>query len=60
MMDKYGVGQDPYCYPDSVVLKNLLAITDEQELSDAEVALTEIRVFQFVPQFDALDFAYLC
>ncbi len=60
MIDKYGVGQDPYCYPGSTVLKNLLAIHDEQQLSDAEVALSEQRMLQFVPQFDALDFAYLC
>lgn len=32
MVDKYGVGQDPYCYPGSVVLRNLLNIRNEEQL----------------------------
>lgn len=34
--DKYGIGPDSYCYPESAVLRNLLGIEDEHELADAE------------------------
>lgn len=44
MVDKYGVGQDPYCYPGSVVLRNLLNIRDEEQLQKAERELSEIAV----------------
>lgn len=44
MLDKYGVGQDPYCYPDSGVLRNLLDIHDEEQLDEAERELSEIAV----------------
>ncbi|BAO62167.1 putative adenosine monophosphate-protein transferase Fic [Pseudomonas protegens] len=36
MSDKYGVGQDPYCYPNSVVLRNKLGIRNDLSLSTAE------------------------
>ena len=32
MLDKYGVGQDPYCYPGSSVLRNRLDLLDEARL----------------------------
>lgn len=41
-MDKYGVGQDSYCYPDSEVLKNRLNIEDDDALSEAEREITEL------------------
>lgn len=41
-MDKYGVGQDSYCYPDSDVLKNLLDIEDDEALSEAEREITAL------------------
>lgn len=44
MVDKYGVGQDPYCYPGSVVLRNLLNIRNEEQLQKAERELSEIAV----------------
>ncbi|WP_223514648.1 Fic/DOC family protein [Pseudomonas sp. GL-B-19] len=47
MVDKYGVGQDPYCYPDSGVLRNLLNIQDEELLHKAERELSEIAVSNF-------------
>jgi cell filamentation protein len=47
MMDKYGVGQDPYCYSDSDVLRNLLNIQDEAQLQKAERELSEIAVSHF-------------
>mgnify|MGYP003921427057 FL=1 len=46
-MDKYGVGQDPYCYPGSDVLRNLLNIHDEEQLHKAERELSEIAVSKF-------------
>ncbi|OCR23039.1 cell division protein Fic [Pseudomonas syringae] len=50
MLDKYGVGQDPYCYPGTSVLRNLLDLTDDQTLSEAERALSEVAA-------DAIEFA---
>jgi cell filamentation protein len=47
MVDKYGVGQDPYCYPDSDVLRNLLNIHDEEQLQKAERELSEIAADKF-------------
>jgi cell filamentation protein len=47
MVDKYGVGQDPYCYPDSDVLRNLLNIHDEEQLQRAERELSEIAADKF-------------
>lgn len=55
MVDKYGVDQDPYCYPDSDVLRNLLNIHDEEQLQKAEVELSEIAISKFrliPPPFD--------
>lgn len=40
--DKYGVGQDPYCYPGSSTLINLLGLRDEALLSQAERDLSSI------------------
>ncbi|MDH4872174.1 putative adenosine monophosphate-protein transferase Fic [Pseudomonas sp. BN515] len=42
MRDKYGADQDPYCYPGSLVLRNLLDIRDEPTLDEAERALSEV------------------
>ena len=39
-MDKYGVGQDAYCYPDSDVLINRLNIEAAEPLADAEREIT--------------------
>jgi putative exporter of polyketide antibiotics len=47
MTDKYGVGQDPYCYPHSDVLRNLLDIHSEEELQKAERELSEIAISRF-------------
>jgi len=43
MHDKYGVNNDPYCYPDSSVLINLLNITDQNILDEAEIEITAER-----------------
>lgn len=42
MIDKYGAGQDPYCYCDSHILKNLLNIRDESTLQEAELDLSSL------------------
>jgi cell filamentation protein len=42
MVDKYGVGQDPYCLPGTSVLRNRLNITDEKTLAHAERDLSEV------------------
>lgn len=42
MLDKYGTGQDPYCFPGTSILRNLQGLHDEQSLAEAERALTEI------------------
>lgn len=42
MPDKYGVGEDAYCYPGSAVLRNKLDIRDEPTLSEAEQQLSAI------------------
>ena len=43
MRDKYGVGQDPYCYPDTDVLVNKLNIRNEETLAAAEIEFTTLR-----------------
>ena len=43
MRDKYGVGDDPYCYPGSNTLINLLNITDQLLLDEAEIDFTTER-----------------
>ena len=40
---KYGVGQDPYCYPNSDVLVNKLNIRDEDALAAAEIEFSTLR-----------------
>ncbi|MFJ4086275.1 putative adenosine monophosphate-protein transferase Fic [Pseudomonas psychrophila] len=42
MSDKYGVGQDSYCYPGSTVLRNKLDIRDDSTLNDAEQQLSAV------------------
>ena len=51
MIDKYGTEQDPYCYPNSQVLKNLLDIKDENTLEKAERVLNyHFQAMNFVIQ----------
>ncbi|MBX8475765.1 putative adenosine monophosphate-protein transferase Fic [Pseudomonas capsici] len=50
MIDKYGTGQDPYCYPGTSVLRNLLGLTNDHLLAEAERALSEVAA-------SAIDFA---
>ncbi|MDF0731481.1 putative adenosine monophosphate-protein transferase Fic [Pseudomonas entomophila] len=45
-MDKYGVGQDAYCYPGTTVLTNRLNIHDDTELFNAERDFSELAASQ--------------
>jgi len=45
-LDKYGTGNDPYCYRDSEVLCNVLNIQNSAELEEAEQALTALAALQ--------------
>jgi cell filamentation protein len=59
MVDKYGTEQDPYCYPGSQVLRNLLGIRDDDILEDAERELTEIAVRNLEFSEPPYNYAYL-
>jgi cell filamentation protein len=50
MVDKYGVGQDPYCLPGTGTLRNRLDLTDDKTLAQAERDLSEVAA-------QSLDFA---
>ncbi|MCY0853893.1 hypothetical protein [Cupriavidus sp. D39] len=45
-MDKYGTGQDPYCYPETHILRNRLGIQNDALLAQAERDLSEIAASQ--------------
>lgn len=51
MPDKYGVGEDAYCYPGSTVLRNKLDIRDDPTLGEAEQQLSAIAAsnVEFTP-----------
>lgn len=59
MPDKYGVGEDAYCYPGSTVLRNKLDIRDETTLSEAEQQLTAIAADNVEFNPPPYDLAYL-
>ena len=59
MTDKYGVGQDPYCYPGTGILKNLLGINDEMQLRRAEMELTNSALQRVKFKLPPYDFHYL-
>jgi len=50
MLDKYGTGQDPYCYPGTTILRNHLSLTNDDILAEAERALSEVAA-------DSIEFA---
>ncbi len=43
-MDKYDIGNDPYCYPNTAILKNKLKINDEKVFEEAERNITAISI----------------
>lgn len=57
MPDKYGVGDDPYCYPGTDVLRNRLNLTDACELEQVEAEITALRAQALEPQFERFDAA---
>lgn len=59
MLDKYGAGQDPYCYSGTAVLRNHLDLTDDRILAEAERALSEVAAesIEFAPP--PYDLSYL-
>ena len=54
-MDKYGTGQDPYCYPETHILRNRLGIQDDALLAQAERDLSEIAASQIDYSFALID-----
>ena len=60
MVDKYGVGQDPYTYNDSTILINKFNIRDEGILEEAEKEFTLIAAMDIEFQSPPYDFRYLC
>lgn len=58
-MDKYGTGQDPYCYPGSSTLRNRLHLQDDVLLVQAERDLSEIAVDQIDFSLPPYDLSYL-
>lgn len=48
-MPTYDAIEDPYCYPGTTVLKNLLDIRDQDTLSELEAALTAARADEPLP-----------
>lgn len=59
MRDKYGIGQDPHCYPGSTVLRNRLGLTDDQALDEAERTLSEIAANKIDFDLPPYDLPYL-
>ncbi|WP_165311060.1 Fic/DOC family protein [Vibrio ziniensis] len=62
MRDKYGSGEDKYCYPDTDVLVNLLNIHDAVELSEAEIEFTTERYRSYesnIEELQQLNFPHL-
>ena len=59
MLDKYGVGQERYCYAESDILVNLFDIRDATKLAQAqaqaEFSAERYRIYQS-PQLSLADF----
>ncbi|MEH6648870.1 MAG: putative adenosine monophosphate-protein transferase Fic [Motiliproteus sp.] len=60
MVDKYGTGDDPDCYPDSTTLINLLDIKDADLLEDAEREISELTAIEIDFESPPYDLDYLC
>jgi cell filamentation protein len=58
-LDKYGTGQDPYCYRDSRTLRNRLDIQNDAGLAQAERNLSEIAASQIEFALPPYDLAHL-
>ena len=60
MVDKYGTGQDPDCYPGTSTLINSLNIHDDQMLEAAERDITGLCAVEIEFRAPPYDFDYLC
>ncbi|PCJ26201.1 MAG: cell filamentation protein Fic [SAR86 cluster bacterium] len=60
MVDKYGTGQDPGCYPNTSILINSLNIKDENDLEIAERDITTLSAKEVGFQPPPYNFDYLC
>lgn len=60
MIDKYGVGQDPYCYPGTTTLRNLLDIRDDKLLAAAERDLSRLAASKLMFELPTYDLDCLC
>lgn len=58
--DKYGTGQDPYCYPNSDILINSLNIHDEALLEEAERDISSVCANQIEFSLPPYDLNYFC
>ncbi|ANJ68454.1 hypothetical protein A9404_11505 [Halothiobacillus diazotrophicus] len=54
---RYGLGDDPYCYAGTRVLKNRLHIADAQLLGKVEGEVAALRALTLTPQFERFDAA---
>jgi cell filamentation protein len=59
VLDKYGVGQDSYCYSSTSVLINRLGLMDDDLLCRAEHDLTQIAASEIDFELPPYDLAYL-
>lgn len=59
MSDKYGVGQDAYCYAGTSVLCNRLNIRDDDELAIAERDFSELAASQLEFSLPPYDLTFL-
>ncbi len=59
MRDKYGVAQDPYCYPGTDILRNRLCLRDSAALAAVELEYTLARAETLPVQFERFDLARL-
>lgn len=57
MGDKYGVEQDPYCFPGTSILANRLGIKNQPDLTAAELHFTQFRADQYIPDFGDFSFS---
>jgi cell filamentation protein len=57
--DKYGVNDDPDCYPGTIVLCNKLDIHDEELLQEAEAAFAALEAESIELHFGPFNLGYL-
>ena len=60
MRDKYGVLDDPYCWPGTSVLRNRLGIRADDELEEAEAQFAAVALESIDIGSPPFDLDYLC